>query len=276
MSTSRFINTTSAVVAGSALALLFVVLAPGVAFAQAPERPFFVHGNVGVPFPQSGDFAQSASVPFSDEVLSHESRYQTPSGLFLDGGGGWLFSRRFGAGLSFSRSGGNGAASFSMTRPHPLFYNSSMTRIATSPELGQVQRSVHISAVLTPDFGRDYDIMLFAGPSRIYVDQELITGVDISESVSGDAYDFAINRPVISDGKLCACAWGFHVGADASRFLTERVGIGGMIRYSRATVELQNAAGIAIGADPTSVDFTAGGFTIAGGLRFRMALRGLK
>jgi hypothetical protein len=258
------------------VAVLFFVLSPGVVFAQAPDRPVFVHGNVGVPFPQTGDFSQSASVPFSDEVLSHESHYQTPSGVFLDGGGGWLFSRRFGAGLSFSRSGGSGAASFSMTRPHPYFYNSSLTKIGTSPGLGQVQRSVHISAVMTPDFGRDYDLMLFAGPSRIYVDQELITGVDISETIQGEAYDFAINRPVISDGKVCACAWGFHVGADASRFLTERFGIGGMIRYSRAKVDLQNAASIAIGGDAGSVEFTAGGLTIAGGLRLRLALKGLK
>lgn len=243
---------------------------PVVVKPQTPVQPIFLNGSFGVPLPATDEFTQSASIPFSDEVMSHQSRYQAPSGLFLDGGGGYRFSRWLGGGIAFSRSGGSKSAAFSLSRPSPYAYNAIVTHDATSRSLDQVQRSVHISAVLTPEFGRAYDLMLFVGPSRIYVDQELITGVDIAESFDGQQYDFAINGPFISQGKVCSCAWGYHVGADASRFLTERFGVGGMVRYARATVDLPNAARTAIGAGEATTRFTAGGLSVAGGLRLRL------
>jgi hypothetical protein len=259
-----------------ATAAILTAALPGVAWAQRPASPLFFHGSAGVPIPETGTFTQSASVPLLGETASHHSQYEAPSGLFLDGGGGFLFSPWLGGAVSFSRSGGSKPADFSLTRPHPLLFNALVTRDSTSQSLDQVQRSFHLSAVITPnwDVARNYDLKLFVGPSRIYVDQELITAIDISESLQGAAYDFTIDRPVISDGKVCACAWGFHVAADASRYLSPRFGLGAMVRYSRATVQLQNAARLALGAGDGTVDYVAGGFTIAGGIRLRLGMWG--
>ena len=35
-------------------------------------------------------------------------------------------------------------------------------------------------------------------------------------------------------------AWGYHAGADVSYFFTPKVGVGALVRYSGATVRLEN------------------------------------
>src|SRR5690606_27292026 len=97
------------------IAIIVIAVAPAAVQAQAPDRPAVLHGSLGVPVNETGDFTQPASVPISDEVMSHESRYQSPTGLFMDGGAGYLFSRRFGAGVAFSRQGGSKPAAYTLT-----------------------------------------------------------------------------------------------------------------------------------------------------------------
>jgi hypothetical protein len=80
--------------------------------------------------------------------------------------------------------------------------------------------------------------------------------VTVSESYPFDAAAF-------SDAPLQTVkgdAWGFSLGADVGWMFTRNVGLGGMVRYARATVALEPA-----GRDALDVD--VGGAYAGGGVR---------
>jgi opacity protein-like surface antigen len=61
---------------------------------------------------------------------------------------------------------------------------------------------------------------------------------------------------------LSKSAVGFNVGVDISRLLTSQVGVGALIRYSRADVKFDDP-------DIGKQTVKAGGVEVAGGVRIR-------
>jgi hypothetical protein len=67
----------------------------------------------------------------------------------------------------------------------------------------------------------------------------------------------------VSQSTLTASKMGFNVGADLTFRFANNFGVGGMMRYSSATVTLQSD-----GSDATS-DVKVGGFQVGAGIRIR-------
>jgi len=66
-----------------------------------------------------------------------------------------------------------------------------------------------------------------------------------------------------------ASAWGYNVGVDAGFYPSAHVGFGGLMRYSRGTVDLENPLQTLID-DRTATDpLDAGGLRVSAGLRVR-------
>lgn len=248
------------------------------AAASAQQSIFdgvFVSANVGLQSPATGSFTQSASTPFRDETSSQTSSYHVPTGLRLGADAGYMIRPWLGAAVGLSRFGSRDTANYALELPHPLVFNASVTKNGTTGQrLEQTQRALHLSAVFSPDLRTPMDLKIFVGPSRIYVNQQLVDDLDITETLAGSGgYDFTIDQAAIGSNSPCGCAWGFHAGADISRFLRPSVGVGASLRYSRATVQLQDAARGLIDGTMATRDYVAGGFMIAGGLRYRFPSR---
>ncbi|MCH2253659.1 MAG: hypothetical protein MK365_10905, partial [Vicinamibacterales bacterium] len=88
--------------------------------------------------------------------------------------------------------------------------------------------------------------------------QGLVTAVDFSESYPFEVASFA----EASTEEQSTSAVGFHVGADVGYFFSRYVGVGALVRFSGATVDL-------VSEDGGTISIDTGGFHVAGGLRLR-------
>jgi hypothetical protein len=240
--------------------------------ASAQSR-IFLGGNIGGQAPATGDFTQTASTPLRGETETRTSAYQVGGGPMLDATLGYMFTPWVGAAVAFNRYHDAHTADYSLTVPHPLLFDRAVTHSGTTTdELDHTERAFHLEFVVAPPLNDDsLSLKFFVGPSKLYVNQTLIEDLGITETLTDDgAYDFTIDHVVTGDdSKTCACAWGFHIGADLAKYFTPNVGVGVMFRFERATVDLKDAAGVAIGNGDATQEFKAGGVLIGGGLRLR-------
>jgi hypothetical protein len=102
------------------------------------------------------------------------------------------------------------------------------------------------------------DITVFGGPSYFKFRQDVLETFQPIE-----AYPFDTLQGVdVTSGTLRGSALGFHVGVDATRYLNRHIGLGGLVRFSRANKTLSIGAG-----DPFGLPL--GSVQIGGGARFR-------
>jgi hypothetical protein len=102
------------------------------------------------------------------------------------------------------------------------------------------------------------DLALSAGPSFFSVSQDLVSDVVFSETYPYDTATFT--SATIT--KATATKIGFNAGADVGIKLSKNFGVGGLVRYSKASVVLPLANATA------GISTDAGGLQAAGGVRF--------
>jgi hypothetical protein len=116
---------------------------------------------------------------------------------------------------------------------------------------------VHVQAQVLAPVGRNLMVMVFGGPSFFQVEQDLVTAFTWVDSYPFDDASLGAATTTSAQGSSV----GFNAGVDVAYFFTERVGVGGVLQFSRATV----------GIDGTGIseDVKAGGTRAGGGLRLR-------
>jgi hypothetical protein len=109
---------------------------------------------------------------------------------------------------------------------------------------------------------------VFGGPTYFRVQQDAVTAIHFNQV-------FLIFQPVntididqFDSERIEGTGWGFHAGADASFFFNRVIGVGGMAKFSRGNVDLEDTLATAIGDDDV-VTVKAGGFQVGGGLRLK-------
>ena len=99
--------------------------------------------------------------------------------------------------------------------------------------------------------------MLSAGVSVFSVTQGLVTDVVFTDAYPFDTATFASATTT----SLSKTATGVNVGADITWKLSRNVGVGGLVRFAKASVTLAPSAG-----NSTTID--VGGVQVGGGVRF--------
>ena len=184
-----------------------------------------------------------------------ESTATIGGGPMFDGGVAVRIVRNLGLGVSVSSFNGTFDAAVSATLPHPFFF-STIRAIAGTAQLEREELAAHVQAVFVVPVGRRIDIAVEGGPSWFSVSQDLVVGVAYTEDYPYDEASFS--SATVSRVKRSQL--GFNAGADVAVHLTRHFGLGAMVRYSRASVELA-------GANSVSVTVDAGGLQVGGGLR---------
>lgn len=161
---------------------------------------------------------------------------------------------QFGVGVAVSYAMRDINADVTAQIPHPFFF--SQTRaVAGTASASRTETTTHIDAVwMVPS--RKVDVLLSAGPSLFNVTQTLITDVLYSDAYPYDTATFG-SASTTTARKTAA---GFHAGADVTVKLSAHVGLGGLLRFSRAS------ATFTAGTD-TSVTTDLGGLQAGGGVR---------
>jgi hypothetical protein len=241
------------------LACTLVVAASGVAHAQRPPRGA-ARGYAGVSI---GAFVTAATVsaPFTFPVYGESARVDTdaswPAGPTFEVDGGVRLWHDVGVAVTFTRGRRDGESDVSGSIPHPFFFNRPRTLEAGGPLLTRTETALHIGVMWSRRLTRRMTVAAFAGPSVMAVDEEMITGVVISET-----YPYTeVRLSRATTARRNQSAMGVHAGGDVVFALSRHLGVASGARYSQATVTLESAAN-------QHADVDLGGVVVRGGVRW--------
>lgn len=225
------------------------------AAAQAwPER---VHISLNGAFQStSNDFSDGFTFERNLEIGSTEVDYPVQGGFVFDAGLGYRFWKNLAAGASVSYFTRDDAAATTSSFPHPFFFNQPREVTGEATGVKRSETAVHVQAMYLVNPGGRLRLVLSGGPSFFSVQQDLVTEVTITETFLYDTAAFASARKSREKGTATA----FNAGADVMWMLNRTLGVGGLVRFSRASVDLD-----APGNRTISVD--AGGVYAGGGIR---------
>ncbi len=142
--------------------------------------------------------------------------------------------------------------SFTARLPHPFHFDRFRQLEGTQGDISREETAVHLHARWTVPVGEAVEIALFGGPTFFRASQELLTEVDFSQEYPYDTATLGRATTREYDGSTV----GFNVGADIAAYFSKWVGVGGLIRFSRADLDLSDG----------STTVTVGGLHTAGGL----------
>jgi len=233
--------------------------APRVA-ATTPSRPrVFVNVNGGYQA-TSTDFR--STVPFRlttdpTEEAQVETGYGIAAGPVFDVRGGALLYRRLGAAVAVTKFTETGGADVRARVPHPFVFERPREVTGDPSGFRREELGIHMQATYTVPVTRRIVATMFGGPSFFNLQQDLVERVQYSEAYPYDTATFTgVEQRRAKDSGI-----GFNAGMDVAYFFAKQVGVGGVVRFSRASMNLDAAPG-------QSQRIDAGGLHLGGGIRF--------
>jgi len=216
-----------------------------------------VHISVNGAFQATtNDFSDRFEFERNLETGSTEADYPVQGGFIFDAGAGYRLWKNLAAGVAVSYFTRDDVAGTTSSFPHPFFFNQPREVTGEATGVKRSETAVHVQAMYLVNPGGRLRLVLSGGPSFFRVEQDLVTEVTITETFPYDTATFASAQKSRKKGSAPA----FNVGADVMWMLNPRFGVGGLVRFSRASVDLD-----APGARTISVD--AGGVYAGGGIR---------
>lgn len=237
------------------LCTALVVCAGAPAAAQMSNPRVFVSVNAGIQ-PAPSNLSDRFTFEAELETATVDVEYPFAQATVFDGGAAVRLWKRLGAGAAFSSYSRDGSATVNAGIPHPFFFEQPREVTGEATGVGRSETAVHLQLVyIVPTNGR-FRLLLGAGPSRIQVEQEVVTDVQYDESFPFDTATFRSATTRSFTGSRI----GFNAGVDVGYMITDNFGIGGMVRFSRADLDLD-------GPDNRTISLEAGGVQVGGGLR---------
>lgn len=243
------------VLAGLAAAVLLA--APGEAAGQTlGTRGFF--GVDGGYQAATTDFRDQVEFTLHAEDSEIDASYEVAPGPLVDVRGGLRLWRGLAVGVAVTRYSEAGTASVTAGLPHPFFFRTHRQVSGEDATFRREEIGAHLQVAWIAPVGDRLTVTVFGGPSHFTVRQDMVERVEFSESYPYDTATFTgLRKKRAKDSAV-----GFNAGLDVGYFFSRYVGLGGLVRFSRATVGLT-----AIDDDTVSID--TGGLHATGGLRFR-------
>ena len=192
------------------------------------------------------------------EAGSLTASYSTVHALVLDVGGWARVSRNLAVGVAVTWLSSAGDGTVTAAIPHPFLFNTPRTVTGTVGDVARRELAFHTDVSWVVPIGRRAQVAIFGGPSFFQVKQGLVTDVSASSSYPFDTATFV--GAITTD--VSRSQVGFNAGVDVTALFSKYVGVGAIVRYSRASLDLPVAAG-------QEVTIRAGGLQIGGGVRFR-------
>jgi hypothetical protein len=243
---------------------LLLSLASTSVFAQArPPRPsgpaadakWFVALNAAAQN-GAGAFRDNFTYEAFAETGSIDAEYPGKTAAMFDIAVGRRVWRRLGLGAGFSRASASGGAPLSARVPHPLYPNQHRDVSGEAGGIDRTESATH--AQLFYDFPPrgNLRVRVAAGPSFFNAEQQIVEAIETSEVYPYDTTEFRTATVKNASGS----GVGVHVALDVSWMFSRRFGVGGLVRFTRASFDLE--------ADGSrSVPSDAGGFQAGGGFR---------
>jgi hypothetical protein len=230
---------------------------PAIAGAQGSEARVRIGVNYGIQ--TSGDsVSQNFTVQKNVEPATITSEMPLDQAPVFDIGGWVKLAGRLGVGVSFSRLTRSADATINASIPHPFYFNQPRAISGTQPGLHEEENAVHLDVVGLAAATERIELTVFGGVTFFSAKQDVVTDVQYTESYPFDTATFT--GATLS--RQSASETGYNVGADVTWSFSERVGVGGLIRFSRASADYAVSSTNTVSAD-------LGGLQALGGIRFR-------
>jgi len=229
--------------------------APPPGRSPSPANRFRVSVNAVGQWPSISFTGSTTTVIYLEKAIVNTT-YDVPSGPAFDGGVLVRLAGGFHVGVAVSSFMNREDAEIAATIPHPFFLNTPRSISGTAENLERRELVTHLEFAYVTSPGK-LDIAISAGPSWFHVDQEMVTDVRYTEGYPYDTVTFAS----ASTATVAANSVGFNAGVDVGVRLSKHVGVGGLVRFSGATVELP------LPGAATTVKSDTGGLQAGGGLR---------
>jgi len=233
------------------LCLVFCALAAPRAHAQMKwTDKGFANINIGG---QSGSHDVTTTTTFTvyDEDAHVTTAQKTGGGFLFDINGGYkVWSNLVVAvGYTFMSDSTDGTVTASI--PDPAVFDKPRTVNTTADNLKHTENAINFMGVWMVPVTDKVDVGISFGPTIFMVKQELPDTLTFTEP--GPAVTGLTKKDV---NKTSA---GINLGVDVTYLLTKKMGVGGILRYTHGSVDL----------DGSSDSLTVGGFQIGIGGRYR-------
>jgi hypothetical protein len=250
---------------------LTVLFAPRAAFAQAPvASSHSIRGFIDVNFGIASSAAPATTFTFGSvkfqEPATFKAEYPVPStGALFDIGGGVFFTDRLGIGVTSVGTADADEVGLVATVPHPLLFNRPGTGRAQTEPLMRTEGAVDVSLVLAVRTTKRSQLRVMFGPSFFRYKADMVYDLEYDQSSTvGTTVTNVISITDYTPQETTGSGTGFHIILNGDHFFTKVFGIGGTLRFSRATVHLESEP---FSEAPQSI--AVGGLQFGGGIRFR-------
>jgi hypothetical protein len=189
-----------------------------------------------------GDFDARVNYEVYGEAAEIVTQQDIGSMGTFDIGGAYGITRRILVGISYSRASSSAGATVNGNIPHPQLREEPRPFTTSVGDLSRTEQGIHLVAAYYLPLRPNMDLTVSLGPSIFTLEQGVASSVTFTEA-SGTGF-------------------GFNIGADFSYMFTPRFGAGVLLRYARASVDLDIEGG-------STVESDAGGFQAGVGLRVR-------
>ena len=179
------------------------------------------------------------------------------TGTFVDGGVLIRLRGVFGVGAAVSSFTTSQTAAVTGTIPHPFFFNTLRPISGTTSPVERSETAIHIQAGYVISSKR-VDVAITGGPTFFNVSQDLVADAMYTETYPYDTATFS----AATISKASETTLGFNAGIDVGVKLSKNVGVGGLIRFSRASVNFP------LPRTTSGVATDIGGVQFGGGVRF--------
>jgi hypothetical protein len=234
--------------------LIAVVGATPVAAQSSSKARVEISANVGAVTGES-KFSESEAFPVNAETETVTVAHDAKTALGFNVGAAVRIVPQLWVGVQYAIADAKTGASITAVVPHPLLFNAPRTVQGSINGVAHNEQNVHVDLMYALPV-RALDVKVMGGPTFFNVKQDFVSTVTVTETYPFDTATFAS----ATTAKSSKSAVGFNAGVDISRPLSSMLGVGALIRYSRADVKFDSQGG-------GQVTVKAGGLEVGAGVR---------
>jgi len=213
---------------------------------SAADPRMFINVNVGAQ-PQRRTLTTAAGFSIYDEVAAVTSVGQIRNGAIVDVGVGYRVWRHVGLAVSLSTFGRRGGSALTAIIPDPIVYGRPATVTGQTPDLEHTERGVNAQLVWFIPVSDKIEVALSAGPSLIYLRQQLTPTVTVPTNTQ---------QANVTTVRQSAVAKGGNAGFQGTYMFTPRYGADIFARYAGGVGDLPAASNVTVGGFQTGLGFT--------------------
>jgi hypothetical protein len=203
------------------------------------------------------NFTTDTKLNVHQETGDVRADHRIVPGLVYDVTAGGRIKGRLGVGYAMSYRRQTEFAQISASVPHPLYF-SQPRLVGGEAGLKRQDLAMHLAAMYLVPVSEALQVSVFAGPTLFRVSQDMVHNMEVNEAYPFDQATYT----GVTASREHASRIGYNTGADVAYFFTQTLGVGGIVRFSQATVDMPTP-------DGGTASLKVGGLQTGAGVRVR-------